>query len=318
MRPLAAAVVDGVVGDDPCDVPPGIDVLHDASHTSVATATTREPRRRPFRRVVGDKTVGEVCRRWFKTCEATEMSGEVTDTWLVGVVAHGDALAGLRVHGGWVAAGPASGRPARVLVRLRYADGSASGFPDPTIAEALLEGERTIVDALGDAAVLVAVITVPGSRDLEFHAADGAACIAVIEALDPADIGFPATVDLDDDPGWRRYRALFADAVPADADRRRILDVARTSGEGAPECPIVHRFRFPTLHDADQAAAALRDAGVSVTFVASDDTAAEAPPQFEAREVETLTQAEMARSRAALTEFASSWDGVYEGWNPEN
>lgn len=242
------------------------------------------------------------------------MPAEVTDTWLIGVVAHGEALAGMRVHGGWLAAGPASGRNVRVHVRLRFSDDDGTGFPDPKTAEALLAAEEVIVDAFDGHAELVAVLTVPGFRDLEFHAADGAACLAALEALGPEDVAFPITADLDDDPAWSRYRALFADAVPADTDRRLIVDAARASDDGAPEREIVHLFRFPTLHEADQAAAALRTSGVTVTFVEPDDANAEAPPQFEAREVETLTQAEMARSRAALSEFAASWDGVYEGW----
>lgn len=308
----AWSVEEGPV--DVLDAPPVTDVLHDASHTSATEATTS----RLTGRVECGAPIGgdDVVRRFrFKTCEATEMPAEVTDTWLIGVVAHDDALAGVRVHGGWVAAGPASGRPARVHVRLRYPDDGGSGFPDPTTAEALLAAERELVDALAGLAELVAVLTVPGFRDLEFHAADGPTCLATIEALDPDHVGFPVTVDLDDDPAWSRYRALFADAVPADADRRLIVDAARESGEGSPECQIVHGFRFPTLQEADQAAAALRTSGVTVTFVASDDASAEAPPRFEAREAETLTQAEMARSRAALSEFAASWDGDYEGWH---
>ncbi len=86
------------------------------------------------------------------------------------------------------------------------------------------------------------------------------------------------------------------------------------AGESAPEVLIAHRFRFPTLHEADQAAAALRTSGITVVFVASDDVDAEAPPVFEAHEVEVLTQGDMARSRDALGAFATSWDGVYEGW----
>ena len=242
------------------------------------------------------------------------MPPEVTDTWLIGVVAHGEALAGMRVHGGWLAAGPASGRPYRVHVRLRYADGDDASFPDPTTSEVLLAAEETIVDAVAGRAELVAVLTVPGFRDLELHAADGTACRAAIEALDPDVVGVALTTDVEEDPAWSRYHALFTDAVPADADRRLILDAAREADDGSPEREIVHRFRFPTLHEADQAAAALRTSGVTVTFVEPDDATAEAPPCFVAREVETLTQAEMARSRAALSEFAASWDGIYEGW----
>jgi hypothetical protein len=292
---------------------PGTDVLHDASHNRATDAATR-PARRPRYRAGTDGGV-EVRRGVNKTCEATDMTAELTDTWLIGVVAHGESLAGVRVHGGWVAAGPASGRPVRVHVRLRSAGDEASRFPDPATAEALLEAEAVIVDALGDEAVLVAVLTVPGFRDLELHADDGPASQAAIEALEPGTVGFPLTIDVDEDPAWSRYRALFADAVPADADRRQILDAAREADDGSPEREIAHRFRFPTLQEADRAAAALRATGVAVTFEEPDDANAEAAPRFEAREVETLTQAEMARSRAALSEFAASWDGDYEGWS---
>lgn len=242
------------------------------------------------------------------------MPAEIADTWLVGVVAHDDVLAGLRVHGGWVAAGPASGRDARMHLRLRFDAEGPTGFPDPAVSEALLAAEERLVEALGDRAELVAVMTVSGFRDLLFHTGDAAGSAAVIDALDPASIGFEVEPDIADDPAWSRYRALFADAVPADTDRRKIVEVARAADESAPECAIAHRFRFPTLHEADQAAAALRTSGVTVVFVASDELDAEAPPQFEAHEVEVLTQAEMARSRDALSAFATSWEGVYDGW----
>jgi hypothetical protein len=317
--PAGAVVGLAWLGSDVCpldvpDGPPETDALHDAKHTSATTEAARRPAR-PSELGTMRARDDEVRRSRCKTCEATDMTAEVTDTWLIGVVAYGESLAGVRVHGGWVAAGPASGRPVRVRVRLRYADDEASSFPDPTTAGKLLEAEAAIIDALGDQAVLVAVLTVPGFRDLELHAADGEACRAAIEALDPDVVGFPLTVDVDEDAAWSRYRALFADAVPADADRRLILDAAREADDGSPEREIAHRFRFPTLQEADQAAAALRSSGVAVTFEQSDDLDAEAPPRFRAREVETLTQAEMARSRAALSEFAASWDGDYEGWS---
>ena len=161
---------------------------------------------------------------------------------------------------------------------------------------------------------LVAVVTVPGFRDLVFHTADPARCRERLESADRASLGYTLELDVDDDPGWSWYRSMFIDVVPADADRRRIVDLARSDPGGAPTCTLIHRFRFPSLREADQAAAALREAGIEVTFVASDDLAAPALPMLEARETETLTQAEMARSRDALTAFAVSWDGTYEGW----
>ena len=283
----AGAMVELRCCDD--DVPvdalgalPGTDVLHDASHTSATDATATRPARRVGVRLRSDGD-GGVRRCRCKTCEATDMPPEVTDTWLLGVVADGEALAGMRVHGGWLAAGPASGRPFRVHVRLRYADDGAATFPDAATAEALLAAEEAIVGAVAGHAELVAVMTVPGFRDLELHAADGAACRSAIEALDPDVLGFALSVDVEEDPAWSRYRALFADAVPADADRRLVLDAAREADDGSPQREIVHGFRFPTLHEADQAAAALRTSGVTVTFVEPDDAAAEAPPCFEAR-----------------------------------
>ena len=241
----------------------------------------------------------------------------VSDTWLVGVVANGDALAGMRVHGGWLAAGPASGRPQRVHVRLRFGDDGVAGFPDPTESAKLLHAEEAVVEAFADDAVFVSVVTARGFRDLIFHTADATRCGAALDALDPDAVGYPLDLDVDDDPGWSHYRASFTDVIPADADRRLIADLTREHPDGPPTCTVVHRFGFPSLLEADQAAAALRTSGVTVTYCAPDDVDASPPPVLEAREVETVTQAEMARSRDALTAFALSWGGSYHGWTAE-
>ncbi len=236
------------------------------------------------------------------------MDTEVADTWLVGVVAHDEALSGLRVHGGLLAVGPAGGQSVCVRVRLRYRGAEGTLFPDADESAGLVADEERLVAALADRAVFVAALTVPGFRDLVFHTDDAAA-----SRRTAGDLGFD-DVEVDDDPGWSFYRSLFADAVTADGDRRRIQNAARTSGEGAPVCPVVHRFSFPSLAEADQAAAALRESGIEVVFVAADDVAESAPPMFTLTDTESLTQVEMARSRDALGGFASSWGGTYQGW----
>lgn len=241
------------------------------------------------------------------------MVDEVTDTWLVGVVAHDEALSSVRVHAGYVAAGPTSGRDHRIQVRLRFGEGSAPAFPDAEASGALIAREDRLVAAFADGAVLVAVLTVPGFRDLVFHTGDPDACRSVVDHL-----GVEQTdsdeFDVVGDPAWSMYRSLFADAVPADADRRRIHEIAAESGDAAPERTVEHRFSFGNLADADQAAAALRDVGLDVTFTAPDDVADAAPPRFVVTDVEILTQIDMARSRDALSGFATSWGGDYLGW----
>lgn len=246
------------------------------------------------------------------------MAGDVTDTWLVGVVAHDDALSSLRVHAGYVGAGPTSGRDHRLQVRLRYGDRADPAFPDADASAALIAAEERIVGRVGDAAVLVGVLTVPGFRDLVFHTDDPDGCGAAL-ADAASDDAWPHGVDVADvdrvaDPAWSLYRSLFADAVPADADRRRIHEAAATSGESSPERRIEHRFQFPTLAEADQAAAALREADLQVRFEQADDTAEAAPPRFAVVESEVLTQVDMARSRDLLRGFATSWGGDYLGW----
>lgn len=236
------------------------------------------------------------------------MAEEVTDTWLVGVVAHDEALSSVRVHAGYVAAGPTSGRNHRVQVRLRFARPDGPGFPDRETSAGLLADEERLVAGFGQRAVLVAVLTVPGFRDLVFHTADPEACRSVLD-----EAGFD-DVDIATDPAWSLYRSLFADAVPADADRRRIQDAAERSGRSAPRCAVRHRFAFSDLEDADRAAAALRQVGLEVTFTPADDRAEPAPPRFTVTETEVLTQIDMARSRDALGGFAAGWGGDYLGW----
>lgn len=240
--------------------------------------------------------------------------GSAADGWLVGVVASGGALSGLRVDGGWLAAGPTSARPTRVHVRLRFTDQTATGFPTASESASLLVAEDQVVASIGVEGVLVAAVTVPGFRDLVFHTAGAARCRERLATTDPASLGYSIELDADDDPGWSWYRSMFTDAVPADADRRRIVELARNVPGGSPVCALVHRFRFPSLREADQAAAALRSTDIAVVFAPSDDVAAQSPPVLEARETEMLTQAEMARSRDALAAFATSWNGTYEGW----
>jgi len=239
------------------------------------------------------------------------MSEEVTDTWLVGVVAHDDALSSVRIHAGYLAVGPTSRRDHRILARIRFGDPAAPAFPDAETSKILITREEELIARLGGDAVLIAVLTVPAFRDLIFHTAEPERCRAVLEAADDPDLD----VDIAADPAWSMYRSLFTDAVPADADRRRIQDAAAAAGDSAPRGAVEHRFAFSGLAEADQAAAALRDAGVEVTFVEADDAAAEAPPRFVIVETETLTQIDMARSRDALGGFAVSWGGDYLGWD---
>ncbi|HET8930665.1 MAG TPA: DUF695 domain-containing protein [Acidimicrobiales bacterium] len=242
------------------------------------------------------------------------MADEVTDTWLVGVVAHDDALSSVRVHGGYLGAGPTSGRDHRVLVRIRFGDVDAPAFPDTDTSKSLLGREESLVAALRDDAVLIAVLTAPGFRDLVFHTGAPEQCRTSLEALgDADDVGID--VDIVADPAWAMYRSLFTDALPADRDRRRIHEAAAAAADSSPRCAIEHRFSFADLAEADQAAAALRDGGLEVVFEAADDVAAEAPPRFVVVETESLTQIDMARSRDALGGFATSWGGEYLGWD---
>lgn len=245
------------------------------------------------------------------------MTEEVTDTWLVGVVAHDEALSSVRVHAGYVAAGPTSGRDHRLQVRLRHGASTAPVFPDPVDSAALLQVEEHLVGRLAGLAVLVAVLTVPGFRDLVFHTAEPDRCVDRLANLDGpagADRIVVDAPELATDPAWSLYRSLFADAVPADVDRRRIADAATRTGTSPPECVVEHRFSFPGLDEADRAAAALREVGLEVVFAGSDDLDEASPPRFVVTETETLTQIDMARSRDALAGFASSWGGDYLGW----
>ncbi len=142
------------------------------------------------------------------------------ESWLVGVTAAGDQLASLRVHAGYLAAGPASGRPHRVHVRFRLHDPSPSGFPGAGEALDLNVAEERVVAAVRPVAVLVAVVTAPGFRDLVLHTDDPTRVALEVGDDLMADLGYEPTVDVDEDPAWSTYRSLFADAVVADGDRR--------------------------------------------------------------------------------------------------
>lgn len=291
-----AASVGGVLLVSAAPRRAGIDVEHepnDDTTTAAATIIVRERARK------------------VKTCEANPMPDEVTDTWLVGVVAHDEALSSVRIHAGYLGAGPTSGRDHRLFVRICFGDADEPSFPDAETSTALIAREEALVAALGDDAVLVAVLTVPAFRDLILHTAVPERCRAVLEALDDDDID----VDISPDPSWSMYRALFTDAVPADADRRKIQDAFPPAGGDLtpPRRRVEHRFAFPSLAEADQAAAALRDAGVEVTFVPADGGETDAR-RFFVVETEALSQIDLARSRDALGGFAVSWGGEYLGW----
>ncbi len=238
------------------------------------------------------------------------MSESVVDSWLVGVVARDDALSGVRVHSGYVAAGPASGHSIRVQLRLRYESSGESGFPDSNVSHELLAIEEQAVNVLGDDAYLVAALTVPGFRDLIFHLTPDAIgrVAALVSQLGVREDDIVAV----DDPSWSAYRAFFADAVIADGDRRKVEDIAKRFDHDVPNVNVEHFFAFDDVAQADQAAAALRDVGLEAMFV-RDDTAGERV-HFTVTELETLTQVEVAKSRDALGGFASSWEGEYLGW----
>ncbi len=174
--------------------------------------------------------------------------------------------------------------------------------------------EEVLVDAVAETGEFVAAVTAPGFRDLIWYTADQEVFLTAVGEVDRSELAFDIEVDHDDDPEWAHYRALFGEAVIADVDRRRITELARDGGAEPPEILVAHRFRFPTLAEADQAAAALRTAGVRVVFVPADDVDADPPPAIDVHEVETISQAEIARSRDALSAFATSWEGTYEGW----
>lgn len=236
------------------------------------------------------------------------------DVWLVGLVANDGALAGLRVLRTGVPGVGDPARPTRVGVRLRFSGTSTSGFPDADVSAALLATEERLVGAVGGAAAFVAAVTAPGFRDLVFYTSVPEQVLAAVEAtaVDPP-LG-EVRVDVDDDPAWRHYRALRADATVGDDDRRRLADVIDPSSDDVPEATLIHRFSFPDPVSADQARFAFATVGVAATRM----TAAEGgdATDLEVEEVETLTQAELARSRDALSAFAVGHGGRYLGWRP--
>ena len=256
------------------------------------------------------------------------------ESWLVGVTAAGDQLASLRVHAGYLAAGPASGRPHRVHVRFRLHDPSPSGFPGAGEALDLNVAEERVVAAVRPVAVLVAVVTAPGFRDLVLHTDDPTRVALEVSDDLTADLGYEPTVDVDEDPAWSTYRSLFADAVVADGDRRVVAQL----GEPGPDPkPCLARY-FVVFEGRDEAVAArqaLVDADFDATIVLPPDQGG--PDGIEARadggapqpvappggavlvisDEVVLNQAEAARARDSVASFAASWGGSFQGWRAD-
>lgn len=260
---------------------------------------------------------------------AQESTGE---SWLVGVAAAGGELASLRVHAGFMAAGPASGRPLRAHLRFRLRDPSASGFPQDEEVAALHEAEVRVTQALDADSVVVAVVGAPGFRDLVLHTA---AAGPLREALDRCvliDLGYEPELDIDEDPSWSTYRALFAQAVDADYDRRLVARLASAGADLQAERGVRHHLSFASLDDAYAMLAALHAAQIEADLFAGEEPAGVADASLHATleeaqqagrtlvvvsEVTAVSQPAAARARAGLTELAASWGGTYLGWNAD-
>lgn len=250
----------------------------------------------------------------------------------MGVAAAGDQLASLRVHAGFMAAGPASGRPLRAHVRFRLRDPSPSGFPQDEEVAALHEAEVRVIQALDPDSVLVAVVGAPGFRDLVLHTAAADPLREVLDRCVLVDLGYEPEVDLDEDPSWSTYRALFAQAVDADYDRRLVARLASAGGDLRAERAVRHHLSFASLDDAYAMLAALQAAQIQADLFAGEEPAGVADASLQATldaareaertvvvvsEVAAVSQPSAARARAGLAELAASWGGTYLGWNAD-
>lgn len=257
---------------------------------------------------------------------------DVKESWVVGVAAAGDHVASLRVHAGYVAAGPASGRPFRVHVRFRLKNVTDSGFPGVDEVAALQVAEERVIEALDESAVLVGVVGAPGFRDLVIHAADPDAVRRALDTCVLVDLGYEPELDEDEDPAWSSYRALFAQAVDGDFDRRVIARLANAGADLAAEHPVRHYVAFSELDDAYGFIAALRAADIDARLDDSDDPGGLAGSSLGASlrdardngrvvvmvsEDAVVSQVTAALSRAGLAELAASWGGLYSGWTVE-
>lgn len=258
---------------------------------------------------------------------------EPPESWLVGVAVAGDQLASMRVHAGYLAAGPASGRAHRVHVRLRLLAPTSSGFPTNEEALDLNVAEERVVRANAPHAVLVAVVTAPGFRDLILHTAEPDRLEkSVLEPGFLADLGYEPVTDIDHDPSWTFYRALFSDAVVADADRRVVARYHEAGHDPAQPCLARYFVRFDSREEAVAARQVLLDAhleadvvlpdgdriGTDQVITLPDVVSLPEPSAGEAllviRDEVHLTQAEAARAREGVAAFAVSWGGSFEGW----
>ena len=255
------------------------------------------------------------------------------ESWLVGVTVAGDHLASLRVHAGYLAAGPASGRPHRVHVRFRLREPSPSGFPGVGEALDLNVAEERVLAAVQPVAVLVAVVTAPGFRDLVLHTDDPARVVEAVGGDLTADLGYEPTVDVDEDPAWSTYRSLFTDAVVADGDRRIVAQL----GEPGPDPKPCRARYFLAFEGPDEAAAARqvlveadfdativlpadddgRDVAVGADLEASGLAAPRGGALLVISDEVVMSQAEAARARDSVSSFAASWGGSFQGWRAD-
>ncbi len=251
----------------------------------------------------------------------------VVESWLVGVSASGGRLASLRVHAGYVAAGPATGFGQRVHVRIRLQHPTESGFAGPDELQVLAEVEGRLTLGVEEVAVVVASLGTAGFRDLILYTRDAEAFYAAMASCVLVDLGYEPEVDSDADPSWSTYRALFTEAVDADADRR-ILARASAAGcdLGSPR-ELTHFAAFAHLDDATSMVEALRAQDIDAVVRADPLPAAVAAEAglrrtdsldgrhvVSVREEAVLSQVHIAWERAELTALSSSWGGDYLGW----
>jgi hypothetical protein len=262
----------------------------------------------------------------------TSAQESTSESWLVGVAAAGERLASLRVHAGFMAAGPASGRPFRAHLRFRLQDPSESGFPHDDEVAALHEAEVRVTQALDAGSVLVAVVGAPGFRDLVLHTAAPEPLRAALDRCVLVDLGYEPELDVDEDPSWSTYRALFAQAVDADYDRRLVARLASAGADLRAERSVRHHLSFASLDDAYAMLAALHAAQIEADLFAGEEPAGVADAAAQATldaarqagrtvvvvsEVTAVSQPVAARARAGLAELAASWGGTYLGWNAD-
>jgi hypothetical protein len=228
---------------------------------------------------------------------------------VLGVVELGDTPSIVRVTTDFRE--PLPDRSYRIQVRAIVTSIRPDGMPDGPESERLAKLEDDLVDGAASRALLVAIVTAPGIRDLWFYAGTTEWVNDWAGAVKRAHADRVTEFRVAEDPAWAMYQALRDRGEAANADRE-VLDRLAAAGARL-DLPREIRYCmfFPDERRANDAAEILRQHEYTVNVQHRDDSVDYA---LFASHHERAVPAVIAHMTNMLGKFARDHGGKFDGW----